>query len=98
VDDDDDDLIAAHRNDDRWQCADCREAWPCVIFRRRLRTLYQREPDKLRTFMSHFRARAAIELIDLDPAQLETRFLGWISGPPPGRQLRSICSSTQDTQ
>lgn len=48
--------------------------------------------------MSHFRARAAIELIDLDPAQLETRFLGWISGPPPGRQLRSICSSTQDTQ
>jgi hypothetical protein len=48
--------------------------------------------------MSHFRDRAAIELIDLDAAQLETRFLGWISGPPPGRRLRSIYSSTQDAQ
>ena len=90
MDDDDDDLISAHRNDDAWQCADCRGVWPCVTFKRRLRTLYQREPAKLRTFMSHFRDRAAPELPDLDPPQLDARFLGWISGPPPGHRLRSI--------
>ncbi|WP_329107247.1 hypothetical protein OG792_03465 [Micromonospora sp. NBC_01699] len=88
--DEDDDLIAAHRNNDAWQCADCRDPWPCPTFRRRLRILYQREPGKLRTFMMHFRDRAAPELSELDPAQLDTRFLGWISGPPPGSRLRSI--------
>ena len=90
MDDDDDDLIAAHRNDDAWRCADCRDAWPCATFRRRLRTLYQREPDRLRTFMSHFRDRAIKDLTELNAAQLDARFLGWIAGPPPGRRLRSI--------
>ncbi|MGW4467972.1 hypothetical protein [Micromonospora sp. NPDC004704] len=88
--DEDDDLIAAHRNDDAWQCADCREEWPCPTFRRRLRILYHREPDKLRIFMGHFRDRAAEELRELDSTQLDVRFLGWISGPPPGRRLRAI--------
>jgi hypothetical protein len=40
--------------------------------------------------MTHFRDRAATELGELDPAQLDNRFIGWIPGPPPGHRLRSI--------
>jgi hypothetical protein len=40
--------------------------------------------------MHHFRERAAADLPDLTPVQVEARFLGWISDPPPRRRLRSI--------
>ena len=59
------------------------------VFRCLLRALYQRDPNKLTTFMVPFRNRAAADLTDLTPAQIETRFLGWISEPP-RRRLRSI--------
>jgi hypothetical protein len=88
---DEDDLIAPHRHGVDWHCQDCREAWPCVIFRRRLRTLYHGEPEKITTFMGHFRDRAAVELPDLTPEQIEARFLGWINESPDRRlRLRSI--------
>ena len=88
-DDDDDDLVGAHRPGADWQCADCAQPWPCPVFRRRLRDLYQRDPDKLTSFMVPYRNRAAADLTDLTPTQIETRFLGWISEPP-RRRLRSI--------
>ncbi|RKR90660.1 hypothetical protein BDK92_5038 [Micromonospora pisi] len=87
---DEDDLSVPHRPDTGWLCADCARPWPCPIFRGRLRILYHRESDKLVTFMEHFRERAAEELTDLSPAEIEARFLGWISDPPPRRRLRSI--------
>ena len=87
---DDDDLLTPHRADSEWQCGDCAEPWPCPTFRARLRILYRREPEKLVTFMNHFRERAAGELTDLSVAQIEARFLGWIDDPPLRRRLRSI--------
>ena len=84
-------LVTAHRNDDEWRCVDCGTDWPCVIFRRRMRALYAEAPDRLRTFMRHFRDRAAADLGDLTPAQLDARFLGWTEPDPPLRQrMRSI--------
>lgn len=85
-----DDVIAAHRNDDRWRCVDCHDEWPCPVFRRRLLTLYQRDPDKLATYLRHFRDRAAADLPDLATAQLDERFLGWVSDPPLDRRLRPV--------
>lgn len=85
------DFISAHRNDDGWRCADCRTDWPCLVFRRRLRALYADDLARLRTFMRHFRDRAAVDLDNLTPAQLDTRFLGWIDRPHPRpRPRRSI--------
>ncbi len=46
---------------------------------------------RLRIFMRHFRDRAAVDLTDLTPEQLDTRFLGWTSTSPPiHRRTRSI--------
>ncbi|WP_326560492.1 hypothetical protein [Micromonospora sp. NBC_01796] len=87
---DNDDLLAPHRPDPAWNCGDCGELWPCPVFRGRLRSLYRGDTEKLTTFMRHFRERAAVDLADLPPAQIEARFLGWISDPPPRRRLRSI--------
>lgn len=86
---DDDDLLAPHRPDSGWKCGDCGQPWPCPVFCSRLRILYHREPDKLVTFMSHFRNQAAAELTDVTAAQIQARFLGWISDPP-HRRLHSI--------
>ncbi|WP_121156384.1 hypothetical protein [Micromonospora pisi] len=59
-----------------------------MIFRRRLRALYHREPEKLTIFMSHFRDRAAAELPHLTPEQIDARFLGWIDRPSHQRSDR----------
>jgi hypothetical protein len=62
-----------------------------VVFRRRLRALYDREPEKMATFMGHFRDRAAAELDGFTAEQIDDRFLGWIDNPPHRRRgLRSI--------
>jgi hypothetical protein len=53
--------------------------------------LYRREPEKLTTFVNHFRDRAAAELDGLTPEEIDARFLGWIDEPPHRRLgLRSI--------
>jgi hypothetical protein len=44
-----------------------------VVFRRRLRVLCRREPEKLATFMNHFRDRATAELDRLTPEQIGAR-------------------------
>lgn len=86
------DLVSAHRNDERWRCVDCGTDWPCAVFQRRLRSLYAENPDRLRTFMRHFRDRAAADLGDLSPTQLDARFVGWVdeSRSHPRLHRRSI--------
>lgn len=87
----DEGLITAHRNDAEWRCVDCGTNWPCAIFQRRMRAPYADEPDRLRTFMRHFRDRAASDLGDLTPAQLDARFLGWTEpDPAPRYRMRAI--------
>jgi hypothetical protein len=90
VTDDDDDLSAPHRPGDNWRCHDDSEEWPCPIFRRRMWVLYPDDPDRLATFMRHFRDKAAPTLPELTAKQIETRFIGWINDRPIRRRLRSI--------
>ena len=49
-------------------------------------SLYRNDRDRLRTFMAHFRDKAAIDLPDLTAEQIEARFTGWIADPPVRRR------------
>lgn len=86
--DDTDDLSAVHRNDERWRCVDCLGEWPCPVARRRLLVLYRREPERLVTYLRHFRDRAAVELPALSTRELDLRFFGWVPAVSPAARRR----------
>jgi hypothetical protein len=88
-DGDHDALGAPHRPGADWRCRDDGKEWPCPVFRRRMWSLYRNDRNRLATFMRHFRNKAAADLTELTPREVETRFIGWINDPPE-RRLHSV--------
>ncbi|MFI6759912.1 flavin reductase [Micromonospora sp. NPDC050417] len=86
--DDLEDLSAVHRNDEQWRCVDCHGEWPCPVIRRRLLALYRREPERLVTYLRHFRDRARAELPSAPTRELDLRFFGWVPVAQTGRRRR----------
>lgn len=80
---------APHRPGDDWHCGDDGEEWPCLVFRRRMWTLYRTDRRQLFDVMRRFRDRAQADL-GLTTEQADTRFIAWIADPPARRRLRSI--------
>lgn len=64
-----------------WDCAACRQPWPCANAKHELLAEFQDFPSVLAIYMSSQMHEAFIELTahgPLSPGELYDRFLGWI--------------------
>ena len=58
-----------------WTCLDCRELWPCPTRRAQILVDFERAPESLRVYMTHYLEEAMCDL----PSHLDLRgrFLRW---------------------